>query len=384
MKSVLLVGILGVYNYGCEAIIRGTVEILRRINPSVRIAYASYDYENDIKRLKDLGIDIIHRPEKFKRWTLQNILWKLNSIFHLPFVRPYDTTNWIKGFDTVLSIGGDMYTLGSDGNYKTDLPLFFEECQRKGLKYILWGASVGPFDRTPAAVDFYTKHLANADLIVAREETTIAYLSSIGVVDNVVFAPDPAFFVPDPQLNITKKDDGRLRIGINLSPLSAAHTYENAEKAIEKQADTITKLYENYGYDFVFLPHVVSPRIWEDDLAYLKRIYDKLPAIVQEHTQIIESNPGFVGLKKIIHGLDFVIAARMHCAINAICCNIPVLFLSYSAKAKGMAKLIYGDDERVIPINQFEDIYLIHNVIESSLPDTKLKHLQSFDFSTIL
>ena len=29
MKNVLLVGIDGVYNYGCEAIVRGTVKILK-------------------------------------------------------------------------------------------------------------------------------------------------------------------------------------------------------------------------------------------------------------------------------------------------------------------------------------------------------------------
>ena len=44
MRNVLLIGIGGVYNYGCEAIVRGTVNILKSINPEVKISYASYNY----------------------------------------------------------------------------------------------------------------------------------------------------------------------------------------------------------------------------------------------------------------------------------------------------------------------------------------------------
>ena len=36
MEKVLLIGIDGVYNYGCEAIVRGTVEILKAV-PKTRV-----------------------------------------------------------------------------------------------------------------------------------------------------------------------------------------------------------------------------------------------------------------------------------------------------------------------------------------------------------
>ena len=48
MKNVLLIGIGGVYNYGCEAIVRGTIEILRNVDPAIKISYASYNYEDDV------------------------------------------------------------------------------------------------------------------------------------------------------------------------------------------------------------------------------------------------------------------------------------------------------------------------------------------------
>lgn len=51
MEKVLLIGIDGVYNYGCEAIVRGTVEILKAVNPKIEVTYASYNFEDDRKRL---------------------------------------------------------------------------------------------------------------------------------------------------------------------------------------------------------------------------------------------------------------------------------------------------------------------------------------------
>ena len=67
MKNVLLIGIGGVYNYGCEAIVRGTVNILKTINPNVHISYASYNYEDDVRRLADCDIRIVKRDRKSTR-----------------------------------------------------------------------------------------------------------------------------------------------------------------------------------------------------------------------------------------------------------------------------------------------------------------------------
>ena len=66
----------------------------------------------------------------------------------------------------------------------------------------------------------------------------------------------------------------------------------------------------------------------------MKAIYDKLPKNFQDKIMIIDSDPGFVGLKRFIVKCDYVIAARMHCAVNAITVSVPTLFLSYSEKGQ--------------------------------------------------
>lgn len=383
MQKILLIGILGTYNYGCEAIVRGTFEVIRKVYPDAEISYASYDYKNDCERLKDLDINIVKRPSKFKRFTLQNVLWKMASILKMPITRPYDSLSWINGYDTVFSIGGDMYTLSSNGSYKRDLPLFFEECQKKGLKYILWGASVGPFSNNPEGEKFYRSHLKKADLIVSRESITTDYLKSIGITKNVCEAPDPAFFVKN--IKFQNKKTARKRIGINLSPLSAVHEYNgDTTKAIENQAEAISRILIEKDWEIFMIPHVVSPRIWEDDLRYLQEIYKKLPDCLKSKVKIIDTDPGFIGLKPILSTLDCVIAARMHCAINSICCNIPVILLSYSEKAKGMCKYVYNDSSRTMPLTGLEDTDRILNLIENPPKETNLAKIENFDFSKIL
>lgn len=63
-----------------------------------------------------------------------------------------------------------------------------------------------------------------------------------------------------------------------------------------------------------------------------------------------------------------VIAARMHCGINAIICGVAAIFLSYSEKSRGMSKLVYGKDVACVPLEDFneENINGIIDLCESS------------------
>lgn len=51
-----------------------------------------------------------------------------------------------------------------------------------------------------------------------------------------------------------------------------------------------------------------------------------------------------------------VIAARMHCGINAIICGVSAIFLSYSEKSRGMARLVYGvETSACIPLAALDE-----------------------------
>ena len=88
-------------------------------------------------------------------------------------------------------------------------------------------------------------------------------------------------------------------------------------------------------------------------------------------------------LKSDLARCNFVIAARMHCAINAITMNVPTIFLSYSEKAKGMAEYVYGTSHGVFSLIEFEDYHKIANIIREWNLESRIDSIKEFDFKSL-
>lgn len=348
MKKILLIGIAGVYNYGCEAIVRGTVNVLKEKYPNCKIFYASRRAVDDKNRLKGCDVEIIEAS--VRKWTIENILRKLLTYIKIDYFFVQEDKSILNGIDEVYSIGGDIYTLNAYGSFSKFLPLFGDYCIKKGIKYILWGCSIGPFDKNKKALDFFKKHLKNITKIYAREKETVEYLKTLGVEVNVELIIDPGFSVA---IGIKKLEFNKeiKRIGINLSPLSALHFYKSLDEAISLQVKWICAIINEFNCNISLLPHVISESIKDDDYRYLQKIYNALPANIKTRVELADTDPGFIGIKQIIIKCDVVLAARMHCAVNSIVTNTPVVFLAYSKKAIGMANYIYGNDKYVFKLN---------------------------------
>jgi colanic acid/amylovoran biosynthesis protein len=363
--TVGLYGIAGVYNYGCEAIVRGTETILRRIWPQVRIKYASLRPDDDARRLAGCNIEIVPR-RVYPRWTPSRILAKMSSVIGLPW-RPFiEDVSWVDDCDIVFSIGGDIYTLPPNPKSKM-IPAYYhplihfgDMVMEKGKKLVIWGASIGPFEDNPHAKRVFIEHLHRVDLITAREPVTANYLQNIGIRHNVETCADPAFVVQT--VNSFKRDvRERIRIGINLSPLSAVYTYGKAydSHVISKQAEIITNLVRHLKAEVELIPHVICDfNPMDDDLRYLSSIYNILPNEIKDSVSLVNEDAGFIGTKEVLSRCNIVLAARMHCAINAIATGVPTIFIAYSSKARGMAQYIYGDKKWVISLEEllFNDL----------------------------
>ena len=123
----------------------------------------------------------------------------------------------------VLSIGGDNYSL--DYGIPHLFTDFDDVVLEKKKPLIIWGASVGPFDKLPEYERYMIDHLEKITGIFARESATVDYLTKNGITDNVYRVADPAFLM-DP---VKPRDDEKIlpldedAIGINLSPLMAKY-----------------------------------------------------------------------------------------------------------------------------------------------------------------
>lgn len=394
MNKVLLIGIGGTYNYGCEAIVRGTVSILRSRWPDIEIVLATPRPEDDGNRLSDCGINFL--PRNFNRYSLPNLTRKVLSIAGIDWQPCMDDLSLLKDVDAVFSIGGDIYTLNERNGFNATLAKFGNAVMQRGVPYILWGASVGPFSKKPRAEIFYSKHLKGITGIVAREEDTITYLRSIGVVDNVFSVPDPAFSVAPGIVKVWNDNPKRPKIGINLSPLSVRHLGLTAEATIKSHAKAIERIILSCDAEIILLPHVVCAfNPIDDDLAYLSKVRDAIPEWTRKNVSLVDNDPGFIGLKKTLVGCDVVVAARMHCAINAMTAHVPTLLLSYSQKSKGMAEFVYGERSLVISLDRFDELYIeaeiknvlnkkedIHLLLRQKIPTIQdLQSKYNFDFS---
>lgn len=360
-----LYGIQGVYNFGCEAIVRGAYNLLKSLFPSSTIIYFSYSFKNDMVQLADLDLEIKEvswSKSNFKRIINKGL--KLINSQHQFLMIDYEKI--IEDVDMIVSIGGDIYTipeilrLQRKYPYYNQLVDFCDKAINKGKTVIAYGASVGPWGNYQKAVDYNVKALSKYKLILCREEETISYLNGLGM-NNAIFFPDPAFQIKKGESGVKKY------IGINLSPLSLKELYGSYDDMhVEKLANLMDRLYKETKINLMFIPHVLSGNASDNDLLFMQKIKARMS--YKDNVVFANSEKGFLGLKKYISQCYVVAAARMHCAVNAIDENIPAIFLAYSQKGVGMCKYVYGDEKYLINLKDIEQKLLekVQEVVNDS------------------
>lgn len=356
-KNVAIYGIGGLYNFGCEAILRGTVKYIKKIyGDNTNIIYYSRNIEDDSKITEQIDINIVDISRK--NGVFKRIVSKAVDILEIPIIPFFkrEFNKIIDESDVIISVGGDIYTIpnylrkNKKYRYVNYLVEFGEEALRKGKKVIIYGASIGPFGQYERAVNYYINHLKKIDQVICREMESVEYLKSHGVSENVAFLPDPAFLVD-------KSNDKNLTnyVGINLSELSLNEIYGKVtETEISVICNLMEEIYEKTNLPLMLIPHVLSPHTpLDNDYLFLKKIYGKLSADFKKNIILVKPK-NFLDAKQYLKQCKFVIAARMHCAVNASIEGIPTIFLTYSQKSKGMAQFIYGSENLCIPMQEID------------------------------
>ncbi|WP_321003946.1 polysaccharide pyruvyl transferase family protein [Eisenbergiella porci] len=373
-----LFGIYGVYNFGCEAIVRGTSTFIKMHYPDCQVVYFSRNYAYDSQALKDMDIEIIEIRSSNN--LLKKIFNKVCSLFWIESRMPaFEAKKVLNDVDALFFIGGDIFTIpailreNAKYPYVNELVEFGKRVVKRNIPIILYGASVGPFGEYEKAVSYYKNALQKYRKIVCRETVTMAYLKSFGL-DNVVFSPDPAFLV-NGKRNKNAVQYKKEYIGINLSPLSLNELYSNGADQIVRMKNLLLKIYGEFKEEILLLPHVVSEDENDNDYIFMKSLVNSMTSEEQEHFHIAEYKDGFLEIKEQLYNCKMVVSARMHCAINAMHEGIPTILLSYSQKSIGMCKYVYGIDKWVLPIKGME---------EKLLPAMKDMMLQNADIEEML
>jgi polysaccharide pyruvyl transferase WcaK-like protein len=343
-------------NRGCEAIVRGTVNILRRQYDNPR--FLSISHFNSIEELEDqqkneIDGSIRHRSTFYlsKKDALARFYrpstWKyvyrsLNKDKRLGRSVYEEMIPHLPDAESVLAIAADSYSLdhGPPRLFVALDDLVLEREQR----LMIWGASVGPFDQRPDYERFMSRHLRGATGIFARESATVDYLDRIGVTENVFRTADPAFAMDAVRPRGIEDElplDGEA-IGLNFSPRLAKYVADNdLDEWTRMVASIITAIAKRTEMPICLIPYAV--RSCSDDHGFMK---DALAlADGTENVALVSPRYNAAELKWIIGRMSVFAGARTHSTIAALSSCVPTLSFAYGIKSQGIHRDIFGHDD---------------------------------------
>lgn len=366
MNRFIFAGNGSYQNRGCEAITRGTTEILGRSFEECEFVNVAHymdkgEYENQVKN--EIDKRIINKRchfvrKKYGEFWLRTALVNKFANPKLKEIMYTEMLPYLDSAKAVLSLGGDNYSL--DYGLPTSFILLDELALVHHKPIIIWGASVGPFSKNPAFENDMKSHLKKITGIFVRESASQKYLESIGIRDNVHNVADPAFLMKP----VTVADfDMPIKgaIGINLSPLMAKYIANgDAQKWREICVNLVQKIADEFSeYNVILLPHVTAPN--SDDYAFLGEIYANAKC---KNVFLVGKNYNAQELKWIISHFACFVGARTHSTIAAISSGVPTISLSYSIKADGINADIFGEKSEIFCIKPagFSDKSVISSI----------------------
>ena len=377
--KILIIGFGSVLNYGGEAIVQGTCKILYEIWPNAKITIATQDIQSAQNVLKDFNnISIIQSHKRVTTYRL--IMGVLRRLGMGQGSEVRTDLNIVNGHDIVLSVGGDNFVENAEGKISSlleDLMLVGEKAKKQGALYCLWGASVGPFN-DPNAFKNVAQNLQKADLIVVREDKALNYLQSMGIVDQVKLAADPAYMMePEYSEYKIRSSVDEILIGINFSLLAMGHVFgedhtDNEFFSLVNSIKNLITIRENIK--LVFIPHVRSSHGGpQDDYLFLSKIKEHLN-LKEEQAIIFPNNLGSRKTKYLMQQCDMVIAARMHCFVGSVSVGTPTIMIAYSDKGYGMSHYIYGNDDWTIGLEKLQSESFLAEKATSMLSNKEKLH----------
>jgi polysaccharide pyruvyl transferase WcaK-like protein len=356
-------------NRGCEAIVRGTMSILRRhfgdnvrattftFGPVDRIRLQTERETDDCIRHEHLTYPVVGWPKWGSGARLASLRRRIGNRVRRaagrPLIRPFVEELSVAtpvldalaaDCDAALQVGGDNYSFDYAGpESRMAIDRYYWQ---RNVPVVLWGASVGPFDSDPARARTIFRHLQRMQLIAVRENRSLDYLRKHGVTDNVASMSDPAFVMeplepPAELIGCLLPDDF---VGLNFSPMMARYvTKGDARQWEDVCVETVVEVHKATGLDVVLVPHVIEEwRLENDDYTLLQSVAERAATAIRRPVQCVGTQLSAAETKWVISRCRAFIGARTHSTIAAISSCVPTLSLAYSMKSLGLNQDVFG------------------------------------------
>ncbi len=330
----------GSKNHGCEAIVRGSMNIIENSDEKAEFVLSSNNPSDD-EILNNITVKAAKTRDLTKvEKLIAAVDLKINNSETYALQKMYSPiVSDAEDCDVCLSVGGDTYCYGDNHG----IQVLTRELKKRGKKTVLWGASIGAEDLSERKLE----SLRDFDAIFTREPITYELLKENGANDNIYLFSDPAFCMERVEVEPIDRFTRENTLGFNISPLVASGDPRKKEIA----EDFLRFVFENTTMKVLLVPHVVEEN--NNDYDFMKPIFEKF-----DHTGRIAILPPDLEARQYkgyIAGTRFFVGARTHSTIAAYSSGVPTIALGYSVKARGIAKDIFGEEKYVLDIKAMTD-----------------------------
>ncbi|MGN6830635.1 polysaccharide pyruvyl transferase family protein [Paucibacter sp. M5-1] len=346
-------------NRGCEALVRGTIDILRATEgPNVKFLVPSVDAAADIAQWPDhadYGVRFVAAPampSSLKWWC--SLMQRLPGMAGVqPLLPRYSAAVEadLASADAVLMIGGDIISLDYGIHSLYMWSRLIDRARALGKPTYLWAASVGPFEANGNVVSAMRSHLRGYKGITVRETTSAASLAKdYGLPVKVV--GDPAYRLASVQPRAALGVDMercRGAVGFNVSPLiRKLFSAQGGGRSLEDTVlDFLRWLIDDQGRKICLIYHVDQAEMpANSDLTYLRQLAERLNR--PDRCYVLPPGLNACELKGVIAGLDSLVAARTHATVAAFSQAVPTLSIGYSRKARGLNEDLFGSIDYLV------------------------------------
>lgn len=338
MKNIVIYANGPAGNHGCEALTRSIHSILHADH---NLKFASLDIAEDSHYGLDKLVDFIPLSKSIKKdWRY--LMYLIAQKFSYSDYRYYkllyrEFLQYVQKDVIYCSAGGDNYSY----NNNTWLNCLNSEIIKRGGKTVLLGCSLLDKITDPEMI----ADLSHYSAIITRESISYNAAKEAGIKSDLYCIPDPAFALPKVECELPPAFIPGNTVGINVSPMIIGYE-KNAGMTMANYQHLIDFILNETDMNVALIPHVV----WEDtdDRKPLSLLYNKNKetgriCMIEDHNA--------EELKGYIARCRFMVAARTHASIAAYSTQVPTLVVGYSVKARGIARDLFGEEDRyVIPV----------------------------------
>lgn len=339
-KVVILIGSF-CYNRGSEALVRGTIDIIKKYIPDSQIVLCSAEEEFG----PHLNVDNVDKYVRRQSYYGKISINRLTANFYRKVLHRNDISDHIKykyllkeckDADLVIVSGGDNY----DKSYNMfNLIHSVNKAIRNTskAKMVMYDCSLD--------INEIDEDIKNDfklfDAITARENDTYNAFLEKCPDNNVYYFPDPAFVMEAKEIKLPAKFKLNGTVGVNVSSMVTQKQYgSNVDDILISYENMIQWILSNTDNNVMLIPHVMKNL----DLSVLKKLYarftddDRVFLIDNEELTAQE-------LKYLISKCVFYVGARTHSTIAAYSTSVPTLVLGYSVKSIGIARDLFGTEK---------------------------------------